>query len=260
MAPISSFDARLALFLARCSHAAYGSPPLGPVGRAALLGLQATSFDCGPISGFVGCDDTRCVLAFEGTHDLSGWLDDVNCRLIVHREYPGRVHCGFAQALDSVWPQIQPLVAGAAGARTLYVTGHSLGGALSSLAQWRLVSHGRAVQAAYTFGEPRVGEAAWAASWAQANTLAHWRVVHDCDPIPRVPFWPLFHHVGSMAWFDRFDHLNADPTLWQRVVNWVEEEIERWPGPWTARVVQLAEEHFISAYIAALRQAVADHS
>ncbi len=249
LSAVERFDTPLALFLARCAEAAYGySPRSSPVQEAARWGLQAAPFDCGPISGFVGYDDQRCVLSFAGTHDLAGWLDDVNCTLVSQPQYPGRVHGGFACALESVWPSIESLLP---CARPLYVTGHSLGGALASLAQWRLTTQGWIVQACITFGEPRVGDAAW----ASANQLPHWRVVHDCDPVPRVPFAPLYHHIGRMAWFDRFDRLNPDSTLWQRVANWIEEDIERWRGPWALRVVQLAQEHFMSAYIAALQAA-----
>jgi hypothetical protein len=160
------------------------------------------------------------------------------------------VHGGFACALESVWQTIESLLP---NTRALYVTGHSLGGALASLAQWRLTNQGRNVQACITFGEPRVGDAAW----ASANQLPHCRVVHDCDPVPRVPFWPLYHHIGHMVWFDRFDRLNPDSTLWQRVVNWVEEDLDRVRDPWALRVVQLAQEHLISAYVAVLEKAAA---
>jgi alpha-beta hydrolase superfamily lysophospholipase len=183
---------------------------------------------------------------------VAGWLDDASCALVSRPEYPGRVHCGFAFGLQSVWDQIEPLIAGAP-ARPLYVTGHSLGGALASLAQWRLAASGLNPCGGCTFGEPRVGDS----TWATANTLPHWRVVHDCDPVPRVPFPPLYQHIGRMAWFDRFDRLNPDPTLWQRTVNWIEEDIDRFEGPWQLRVAQLAQEHTIDSYVAALAKAVA---
>jgi hypothetical protein len=244
----SAFDPVLALFLARCSQAAYADQKQS---SAQALGLSVASFSCGPIGGFVGEDADRRVLAFEGTHDLAGWLDDANCGLVGRPEYPGRVHCGFSRGLQSVWDQVEPLTVGT-DMRPFYVTGHSLGGALASLAQWRLAAAGLNVSACHTFGEPRVGDAAWAAG----NALPHWRVVHDCDPVARVPFPPLYRHIGRMAWFDRFDRLNPDPTLWRRTVNWIEEEIDRSEGPWQLRVAQLAEEHTIESYVAALEKTV----
>lgn len=134
------------------------------------------------------------VLAFRGTEvDVKDWLTDLDTVLIPWADGT-RVHRGFAQALESLWPLIDASLAGYAG--RLLFAGHSLGGALATLAASR-----RRPDAVYTFGSPRVGDRAF----AQAQTgLFHQRFVHCCDIVPRVPPEILdYRHCGELTYLDR---------------------------------------------------------
>ena len=72
----------------------------------------------------------------------------------------------------------------------LFMAGHSLGAALALLAATR-----RAPTAVYTYGCPRVGNAAFAAQLA--NVAVH-RIVHGQDVVTAVPPEILgFRHVGD---------------------------------------------------------------
>jgi hypothetical protein len=87
------------------------------------------------------------------------------------------VHAGFQKALDSVWSQIEAELAKLTG--PVFYTGHSLGGALATLAAAR-----RAPQAAYTFGSPLVGNEAFVAS---LRNVCLYRVVDASDAVTCVP-------------------------------------------------------------------------
>jgi hypothetical protein len=114
------------------------------------------------------------------------------------------VHSGFERAYRSVRVAVVELVDAAVGADaepwTVYVTGHSLGGALSTLCAhelgrrtaWRGAPP-RVVN--YSFGSPRVGNAAFA---AELNAAAPncWRVVNRADAVAGVPRLLGFAHVG----------------------------------------------------------------
>ncbi|WVZ90351.1 hypothetical protein U9M48_036660 [Paspalum notatum var. saurae] len=88
------------------------------------------------------------------------------------------------------------------------VTGHSLGGALAAIFPALLAFHGeddvlRRLLAVHTYGQPRVGDAAFAAFCRGRDPL---RVVYRYDLIPRVP-WDLpplarFRHGGACVYFD----------------------------------------------------------
>jgi triacylglycerol lipase len=100
----------------------------------------------------------------------------------------GLVHAGFRQALDAIYAPLQAAMEEhLTGGRTLWLTGHSLGGALATLAAYRLEEDGIPVQGVVIYGSPKVGDPAWArefdshlGSRAQAWVTAR-------DPVPFSP-------------------------------------------------------------------------
>ncbi len=100
-----------------------------------------------------------------------------------------KFHLGFMTALGDVWPALFPKVEAAVqtGDRLLWVTGHSLGGALALLAAWRLQRHFIDVHRVYTFGAPMVGNAAAAEAFQREFAGRVFRYVHFEDLVPRLP-------------------------------------------------------------------------
>ncbi len=162
------------------------------------IGFGATEFfSATATQGFLTTDTTQhlSVLVFRGTEadDPTDLATDAQTWLI-EWESGGRVHRGFAHALLETWPLIQPLLGRAE--QTLLFTGHSLGAALATLAASK--QHPTRV---YTFGSPRVGDAAF------TNTLAGvdvQRYVDCCDIVCRLPpdIWG-YQHVGTVQYINR---------------------------------------------------------
>lgn len=122
------------------------------------------------------------VLVFRGTGETTDWLTNLK---FDHEKWPhgkGRVHSGFKKALDVVWDPIAKAIAPLRG--PLFITGHSLGGALATLAGARLGRDGVA-RATYAFGAPRVGNAEFAQNYPANMRL--YRVVNDNDAVTVVP-------------------------------------------------------------------------
>ena len=74
-------------------------------------------------------------------------------------------------------------------------TGHSLGGALATLAA-KLIGKATPNIAAFTFGQPRVGDPLFAESYGPK----HYRFVTEKDVVPKVPLRGIFtryRHVGQ---------------------------------------------------------------
>ena len=103
----------------------------------------------------------------------------------------GRVHSGFKAALDDVWEEMLPeiKILKAQGIK-IWVTGHSLGAALATLAADRL----QYVQGLYTFGSPRVGDQ----EFQSRVQLKAFRVVNGSDIFTRMPAKNPYHHVGEL--------------------------------------------------------------
>jgi predicted lipase len=75
-----------------------------------------------------------------------------------------------------------------------WFTGHSLGAALATLAARRF---GRAL-ALYTYGSPKVGDAAFVAQVAR-SVVTHYRFVNHRDIATRFPHLAPFEHAGIEA-------------------------------------------------------------
>eukprot|EP00899_Mesostigma_viride_P012106 jgi/Mesvir1/20897/Mv07971-RA.1 len=128
-------------------------------------------------------------------------------------EMEPKVHFGFLRAFDSVKPAIFRLLRGILstldyrGTRGrpwhLYITGHSLGGALATLCAWEVRKSAKmreriSAMTMYNYGSPRVGDQCFADAYDSAVPDS-WRIVNEMDVIPRVPRLLGFKHVGQVV-------------------------------------------------------------
>lgn len=180
----ASFNRANALYLAHASDIAYHVRP--GKAAAARLGLSAVGFfsKTARMRGFLGICDTHAVLTFRGTNPLRirNWATDAVVKLVECGEYDGRVHHGFSSALQRTWEHVEPVLA-LARDKPLFITGHSMGGALAMLTACRLAKIGVPPSAVYTFGAPRVGDPAFCDGYA----LPTFRVVNRLDLVPELP-------------------------------------------------------------------------
>ena len=119
----------------------------------------------------------------------------------------GKVHVGFKGEINKVWPAITKSLA---NIDSLYVTGHSLGAAMATIAASRIQTK---VRALITFGSPRVGDKEFVKSVA----VEHYRVQNNCDDVTKVPFRLMgFDHHGTHKYMNYYGEFR-DLTPWQRV-------------------------------------------
>jgi hypothetical protein len=131
------------------------------------------------------------------------------------------VHRGFLIALDGMWAAIAAQLHRLQEenpARTFWFTGHSLGGALATLAAARFDN----AQGLYTYGCPYVGDAAFAAGFR----VPAYRFVNNTDIVPRVPprgpYCPpkidigTYEHVGELRYLTEEGRLEVNPSNWRR--------------------------------------------
>jgi len=200
-----------AWWLAEMSMLSYGSlapdglvkKTLGEVGFAGVpLGSDARS----GTQGFVAWNDAIVVVAFRGTEvkEKADVLTDVRFCLTGEGGGEGGVHEGFRDALNQVWPTALRQLRAKSGGRKVYFTGHSLGGALTTLAAERWRAQGGAIQGVYTYGCPRVGDRRFATRYSISN---HHRYEHNNDIVTMVPLDRSLFAEGA-AWLDRIGPLS----------------------------------------------------
>jgi len=119
----------------------------------------------------------------------------------------GKVHVGFKGEINKVWPAITVSLA---NIDALYVTGHSLGAAMATIAASRIQTK---VKALITFGSPRVGDK----DFVKSVVVDHYRVQNNCDDVTKVPFRLMgFDHHGTHKYMNYYGEFR-DLTPWQRV-------------------------------------------
>jgi pimeloyl-ACP methyl ester carboxylesterase len=190
------------------------------------------------------------IFAFRGTADLRNGLTDLDCELI--RVGPFRVHRGFHEAMQAVEADLEASLDQTQPSR-LWVTGHSLGGALAKLWALRAAQCGHEVAGVYTFGQPRVGDAAFASCYDSVLKARSFRVVHADDIVPRVP-WQLarYRHAGHEVYFPPNYQLSVinDPLIdpcWPRKVL---HEIPALVRELGRGRIALLDDHHVSRYLA----------
>lgn len=136
----------------------------------------------------------QAFVAIKGTASLYDALTDLNTG--VHSSHTGfPVHQGFYHAFNSILSELVKFISELKGVSVVHCVGHSLGGAIATLAaDWIRACGGKSVVKLYTFGSPRVGLETFASKCSSRllpeNT---YRVYHRTDPVPMVPTWPFYH-------------------------------------------------------------------
>jgi V8-like Glu-specific endopeptidase len=199
------FDWTTALSLALASRLSYEAPASVQATACGVWGMEKCQF--------IEADDTQCLVAstaqavlvaFRGTESVGDWLADLN---VVSRTRPyGVVHQGFLAAFQAIEPQLVEAL-NALPSRVLLLTGHSLGGALATIAaaEWYERLPAKWIM---TFGQPAVGKGTFV-QFMQPQTASFFRFVNDDDIVARVP--PTYHHVGRLIHFDAAGNVPTGP-------------------------------------------------
>ena len=142
----------------------------------------------------------QAFVAIKGTANLYDALTDLNTGVKTsHTGCP--VHQGFYYAFDSIITELRKFITSLKGIHTIHCVGHSLGGAIATLAaDWIKASGAKATAKLYTFGSPRVGLDMFTKKCTSRLLTSNiYRVYHQTDPVPMVPTWPFYHAPNSTA-------------------------------------------------------------
>jgi triacylglycerol lipase len=187
-------------------------------------------------------NETDHVIACRGT-EPNEWNDlkaDIDATAAL-AETVGRVHRGFKQEVDDIWPVIEESIKN--NRKNLWFTGHSLGGAMATICASRcLLSHIYSVpEQIQTFGSPRVGNM----TYINHTKVDYMRWVNNNDIVTRVPpVWTGYRHAGTKMYLNSQGKLTT-PTVPQLAQ-------DRWKGFISGLrngTIDYFSDHQISVYV-----------
>jgi triacylglycerol lipase len=210
---ITMLNVNLAIFLAQCCKLTYdefqnkGNFNV-PLGYNLITTFKGDSSSNKELFGYIMESDDSIVVAFRGTVTDPDWIMDAEA---YQTPFPyvlngGAVHRGFLHIYSSCRNKILNTLKKCSNHKTLYITGHSLGGGIAVL---------HALDAAcnlhfnnlvmVNFGGPRVGNPQFCAMYNR-RLYASFRIVNTFDLIPKLPpgtlYWPIdkvFHYKHVKA-------------------------------------------------------------
>lgn len=141
---------------------------------------------------FLAKNDKFAVLAFRGTEPTK--LQDILTDLKASKRF--EAHGGFTHAFNSIALDLIKSL-DTLNRLPLYITGHSLGAALATVATYRLEHDyhelAETIAACYTFGSPRVG------SRTYDFRAPIYRIVNTTDVVTAVPLLAMgYVHIGDV--------------------------------------------------------------
>lgn len=183
-------------------------------------------------------NDKEYVIAFRGTEptELSDILADLNAiprGAMTH----GLVHSGFRGETDKVWEDIKKHQSSHKN-KKFYITGHSLGGAMATIATSRFEEFTK-VELLVTFGSPRVGTR----KFVKHIETPHLRFVNNNDIVTKVPLALMgYKHHGTLQYINFYGNIRK-LTTWQVIK-------DKWRG-WKSGLLDGAKDHGMDNYVAA---------
>jgi len=288
------YDRRLAAALARGAAAAYGDEGEMEAWaqRLGCAGCEVARDERTDSLAFAAANEACGFVVFRGTRDLRNWITDMDCRRVRVDWVDGvdrvdaagvEVHEGFNRALEAVWGTLKGVLEKwSEGRKNIFFAGHSLGGALAMLAaagcseQWSVASGQGTVTSdqcevtshsplstnrsglpiwLYTFGQPRVGNAAWA-RWYDGRLRARsFRVVHAEDVVARMPWLlGLYRHAGTEIFYDALGRAHQDWPWWAKAPS---DAAGLW-REWRQGKVALLGDHHVRTYVGMLTRGMKD--
>lgn len=198
---------------------------------------------------FVMSTDVDVVVVCRGT-EPNKW-NDIRADLTAWTELTepaGRVHRGFKREVDDMWPHLEELLA--VQDRTVWFTGHSLGGAMAVICAIRCTSSASATspREVVTFGSPRVGTR----NYLRQVAVTHVRWVNNNDIVTHMPpTWLRYRHTGIHMYIDRNGEVRPVTAKWRAD--------DRWAGfvdGVRGRRIDHFGDHAIRSYVSHLTAAV----
>lgn len=232
----TSLDAGNAYLMAKIAKAAYinrSKKDNAPCEMKVLSTLKKESEGFVSVKGFstksaqaiIVEHQDYIVLAFRGTDEIGDWFDNIKFRM--KRISVGKFHRGFLNSVNDLWDALlehydqlinTQYVDQKVKSKPIFITGHSLGGAMAVVAAAKLLEIGIDFHSVYTFGQPRVAQHK---AKDEINALAKERIfrfVNNSDIVSRLPGpWLGYRHVGLGLYISEEKEIHIGSNYWFRL-------------------------------------------
>lgn len=172
------------------------------------------SFDRAVPIAFVATSGDAIFVVFRGTKTIPEWISDATFTQVPFAPVGGdaKAETGFTVVYDTINAAIIAEVnaLAASGAYTdLYVTGHSLGAALATLAAPELARTTRfTAPVLYNFASPRTGNPLFAGAVDALPTS--WRIANGNDEVPKLPPVVAVIFNGDRPELFFYEHIDSE--------------------------------------------------
>ncbi|MFZ0408495.1 MAG: lipase family protein [Cyanobium sp.] len=194
--------------------------------------------------------ETYLALVFRGTDEATDWIDNLNA--FPEQALFGAFHRGFLHSVLDIWDPLfdRYSVLNGQKPRGLFVTGHSLGGAMATVASSMLIQQDEAFTATYTFGQPRVVTRDTARVYnVEANSKTY-RFQNNNDIVTRAPARVMgYSHVGTFLYISQQRQIHQDPGRWLQFLDSASGAMESLKE----RGIDAVEDHGMNYYLDAVR-------
>lgn len=199
--------------------------------------------------------DQYFCMAFRGTDELADWIDNINSHPT--KELFGEFHRGFWNAIDRIWSQIfddYKRLNNKIQKKPLFLTGHSLGGAMAIIAASKLIHIDQPFISVYTFGQPRAMTHPTARIFNNECKSRCFRFNNNNDLVTRAPSRLMgYSHVGTYLHITEDKRIEPELGLWYRFVDNVNgaldalrKAVEEKEG------IDFVQDHDMSDYLSAI--------
>lgn len=166
-------------------------------------------------------------MVFRGTDEIADWLDNINA--FPEHVLFGKFHRGFWNSVEDIWKDIYGDYTElfSKKRRPLFLAGHSLGGAMATVAAARLIDKDLPFVSVYTFGQPRVMSRSTSRIFNMEAKSRFFRFHNNNDLVTRVPSRLMgYSHVGTYLYISQEQRLNNDPGFWFRFMDYVDGALD----------------------------------
>jgi predicted lipase len=147
---------------------------------------------------------TSVIVSFRGTDSLYDWMYNLSRWSSTFLQKDISVHTGFLNHMTDVYSEIQDGIRQLYGndvhmIQNIYVTGHSLGGAVSVLFGAKTAQENPGLRIyVTTFGGPRVGNYAFKSWCINTHNLHIERYHNKWDMVTHLPYFGYYHFGKSI--------------------------------------------------------------